>query len=360
MNKIYIFILALTTLFVVSCERRPLLEISNTHYLRVYIDEEIKNVTCDYYNPYYKQPVYKAPDVMRVVLADPISGNVKAERYLRNKGKDEKGTYYDGYIIADPGNYKMMAYNFDTETSLINGEGNIKEAKAYTNEIASHLRAKISSRSNTDIENEKIVYEPDHLFTFNSDELIIPYSEKIDTISATNGGQFIAQSIVKSYYLQVQVKGIQWAASTVGLLTGLSGSCQLENGGIDNNDSITVYFEMSPNDTESVGIEYHTSGTTEGANDDVVTLYTTFNTFGKIPELRNNLQITFDFITTYGQTYSETFDITKAFATDEAINNRWLLIDHTITIPEPPPPSGGGGFRPEVDDWEDINTDIKI
>ena len=103
MNKIYIFILALTTLFVVSCERRPLLEISNTHYLRVYIDEEIKNVTCDYYNPYYKQPVYKAPDVMRVVLADPISGNVKAERYLRNKGKDEKGTYEgktDNYITV--------------------------------------------------------------------------------------------------------------------------------------------------------------------------------------------------------------------------------------------------------------------
>ena len=89
-------------------------------------------------------------------------------------------------------------------------------------------------------------------------------------------------------------------------------------------------------------------------------LYTTFNTFGKIPELKNNLQITFEFITTYGKTYSETFDITEIFATPEAINNHWLLIDHTITIPEPPPGTSGGGFRPIVDDWGDINTDGKI
>ncbi len=360
MNKtVQIFILALTAILVIACERRPLLEISNTHYVRVYINEDIKNVTCGFYNINYKQPSYKAPDVMRVMLTDPISGDVKAERFLRDKKKDEKGTYYEGYILAAPGNYKLMAYNFDTETTLINEENNSETAKAYTNEIASHLRSKISSRSNTDIKEEKIVYEPDHLFVMNSNSLTIPYSESIDTITAADGNPFTAHSIVKSYYLQVQVKGIQYAASTVGLLTGLSGSSQLSDGSIDHKDSVTVYFEMSPNDTESVGIEYH-DGNGENTSDETVTLYTTFNTFGKIPELKNNLQITFEFITTYGKTYSETFDITEIFATPEAINNHWLLIDHTITIPEPPPGTSGGGFRPIVDDWGDINTDVKI
>ncbi|MBR7134532.1 MAG: DUF5119 domain-containing protein [Bacteroidaceae bacterium] len=360
-NKLHIFILALVTLITVSCERRPLLEISNTHYVRVYIDEEIKNVTCDYYNPNYKRPAYKAPDVMRVVLADPVSGAVRAERYLRDKGTDSKGTYYEGHILADPGQYALMAYNFDTEASLVKAEYNINEAKAYTNEIASHLRSKISSRADTDISGERIVYEPDHLFTVNCGEVTIPYDERVDTLTTADSNHFTAQSIVKSYYLQVQVKGIQYAASTVGLLTGLSGSSLLSNGAIDNNDSITVYFEMSPNETQSVGLEYQAiDGDGDSREEGVVTLYTTFNTFGKIPELKNNLQITFDFITTYGKSYSETFDITEAFATPEAINNRWLLIDHTIVIPEPPPVTGSGGFRPNVDDWDDINTDIKI
>lgn len=361
MNKmIQTAIFMAVLLIVASCERRPLLEISNTHYVRVYIDEDIKNVTCDYYNDSYKRPVYKAPDVMRVVLADPVSGQVKAERYLRDKGKDAKGTYYEGYILADPGKYALMAYNFDTEASLIHEENNIDAAKAYTNEIASHLRAKISSRGEPGIaDKEKIVYEPDHLFTANCDELAIPYNESIDTLTTTDGDHFTAQSIVKSYYLQVQVKGIEYAASTVGLLTGLSGSSKLNGGQIDSNDSITVYFELSPNSTESVGLEYQTTNG-ESNKGGVITLYTTFNTFGKIPELKNNLKITFDFITTYGKSYSETFDITKAFSTPEAIKNNWLLIDHTIEIPAPPPVTGGGGFTPSIDDWNDVNTDIKF
>ena len=45
----------------VSCEKRPLMEISNTHYVRVYVDETILNVTTGFYNDAYNRPNYGSP-----------------------------------------------------------------------------------------------------------------------------------------------------------------------------------------------------------------------------------------------------------------------------------------------------------
>lgn len=357
-----IFFLALA---VVSCEKRPLMELSNTHYVRVYVDETIKNVTCGFYNDMYARPEYDSPDVLRLVLADPQTGEVKAERFLRNCGNDGKGLYYDGYIVADPGRYTLMAYNFDTESTIIKSYNNHRDAKAYTNEIASHLRTKIASRSKkldqsgTSSEQaslpERIVYDPDHLFAANCGEVIIPYVEKVDTLFNEVGEHFKASSIVKSYYLQVKVKGMQYATSSVGLMTGLAGSAWMSGAGMDESDPVTVYFEMQPGETPAAGMVKSED------DDSVVTIYTTFSTFGKIPDVTNELEITFDFMTVYGESHSETLDVTEVFSEDVAIDNQWLLLNHTIEIPEPPPSTGGGGgFSPGVEDWGDVNADITI
>ena len=78
--------------------------------------------------------------------------------------------------------------------------------------------------------------------------------------------------------------------------------------------------------------------------------------------MENELEITFDFLTVYGEPYSEAIDITDVFARPEAVENHWLLIDHVIKIPPPPEGEGsdGGGFNPSVDEWENIETDIQI
>lgn len=130
-------------LLAASCEKRPLLDLSNTHYVRVYVDENLLNVTKGFYDESYEKPAYKSPGIIRVTLTDPETGNVRAERYLRNQGTDANGHYYDGYIIADPGEYKLMAYNFDTEATIIGSSNNHYDINAYTNKIASHLYTKI-------------------------------------------------------------------------------------------------------------------------------------------------------------------------------------------------------------------------
>lgn len=358
MRRILHILAAVTVLLMsASCERRPLMDLSNTHYVRVYINEDINNVTTGFYNENNVRPVYVAPDILRITLADPETGNIVAERFLRNKGEDKRGKYYDGYIVADPGVYSLMVYNFDMETTQITSINNHHEAKAYTNEIAAHLktnipsRAKISQKTSKVPGYDKVVYDPDHLFRVSCEEVCIPYTDFIDTLKTSDGDFLRAESMVKSYYLQVKVKGLEFASSSVGLLTGVSGSGWVKDGTMDTKDPVTVYFGMLPGLDEAVGVVKGDAGE--------VTVYTTFNTFGKIPELNNELEITFDFLTVYGKPYSETIDITDVFATEEAQKNRWLLIDHTIEIPKPPE-VGGGGFDPDLEDWGDVEQDMII
>lgn len=353
-----IHILALSLLFTtLSCERRPLLEMSNTHYIRVYIDEVIPNVTTGFYNESNRRPTYNAPGILRVTLADPETGAAKAERFLRNMGMDENGRYYDGYIVADPGVYSLMVYNFDVETTQVKDINNHFDAKAFTGEIASHLKSNIPSRSrrnSTKQKNQgfdKVVYDPDHMFRVACPDVLVPYVDFVDTLKTPEGKYFRAESMVQSYYLQVRVKGLEFASSSVGLLTGVAGSGWLMDGRMDKEDPVTVYFDMFPGQGPASGMVKGDEGT--------VTVYTTFNTFGKIPAQQNHLEVTFDFLTVYGDPYSETLDITDVFATKEAQENRWLLIDHTIEIPEPPK-VGGGGFDPGLDDWKDVESDVII
>lgn len=360
MRRLGNIFLALALLMAVACEKRPLVDLCNTHYVRVYVDEQIPNVTKGFYNEDYVRPLYDSPDVLRIVLADPETGDVRAERFLRNRGEDERGVFYDGYIIADPGTYTMMAYNFDTESTIIRESNNHLNAKAYTNEIASHLRTKIASRAKRQGKSgqasipERIVYDPDHLFASNCGKVYVPYIENIDTLTTMEGEFFKASSIVKSYYLQIKVKGMEYATSSVGLMTGLSGSAWVNGAGMDEGDPVTVYFEMQPGESPAAGMVKSDDG-------ESMTVYTTFSTFGKIPDAVNKLEITFDFMTVYGESHSETLDVTHVFATKEAVENQWLLLDHTIEIPDPPPASGGGGgFSPGVDEWGDVNADITI
>lgn len=347
-----------------GCVRRELVDVGNTHYVRVYLDEHIMNVTGGFYSESNVHPVYKRPQILRVALADKETGTVRAERYLRNQGDDDKGHYYDGYIIADPGWYDLLVYNFDTEVTLIQNQNNFMTSKAYTNEIASHLRSQLYSRTKVS-DDEKIVYDPDHLFVAAIEDVRVPYVNYIDTLHTQEGGYFVAESIVKSYYVQVRVAGMKYVSSAVSLLDGLAGSSNLATGMMNEDDPVTVYFEMTPGgESQATGMrkadamEARDLENEEDA-EDLVVLYTTFSTFGKIPSATNNLEITFDFMTVYGEPYYERIDITDVFSTPEALEHQWLLIDKTIVIPEPPP-SAGGGFNPGVDEWGDVNTDITI
>lgn len=343
MRRLAAFLPVLLCVLLAGCERRPLVDVGNTHYVRVYLDEELKNMTTGFYDPTLAKPEYKTPGMLRVVLYDAASGKVAAERYLRNRGTDARGDYFDGYIVAPQGSYRLLAYNFGTESTLIRNDHLYHGAEAYTNEISDALRSRLSGRAS--LEEEHIVYVPDHLLADRNDLLTTAYTMDIDTLRNASGDHFTAGSLVLSYYLQVRVKGIEWISSAVGLLTGMAGSAMLHSGAINEENPVTLYFEMQ-------------RGTTS-ATDEAV-LYTTFHTFGKLPDRSNELYLTFDVRTTDGRALTVTLDITDKFSEPDAVEHQWLLLDEVLTIPEPPEGSDGGGFVPGVDDWEDIETDIII
>jgi len=343
-NRILLLLLVLCT--AASCHRRPLFDLEYTHYIRVYIDEELKNVTTGFYNENHKKPEYETPKVVRVILCNPETDAVVAERYLQNAGSDERGNYLDGYISAGPGNYKLLAYNFGTESSIVRNEGKYSLAEAYTNNISSYLYGNFNSKERA---KDRIVYDPDHLFVDTYEDLTIGYNSHVDTLYNRNGDYFTAKSIVKTYYIQVTVEGAQYMSSAVALLDGMGGSSLLHNGFKPNNDPVTIYFDMIKSDTE---------GEPEQA-----VMYSNFGTFGKLEDMNNNLEMSFDVITTDGRKLSCKLDITHKFYEDDAINHQWIIINEHIVIPPPEPGdnnNNGGGFTPNVDEWNDISAEITI
>ena len=242
MRRLAAFLPVLLCVLLAGCERRPLVDVGNTHYVRVYLDEELKNVTTGFYDPTLAKPEYKTPGMLRVVLYDAASGKVAAERYLRNRGTDARGDYFDGYIVAPQGSYRLLAYNFGTESTLIRNDHLYHGAEAYTNEISDALRSRLSGRAS--LEEERIVYVPDHLLVDRNELLTTAYTMDIDTLRNASGDHFTAGSLVLSYYLQVRVRGIEWISSAVGLLTGMAGSGKLPSGDLNGGDPVTIYFAM--------------------------------------------------------------------------------------------------------------------
>ena len=128
-----------------SCEHRPLRDpdFTTAKYVRIYIDEHIKNITEGFYATDVEAPDFVEPGVMRVVLCDVNTGQMVSERYLQHTGRDERGYYLDGYIGAPEGDYRLMVYNFGTETTQLKVEGNCFGTEGYTNHISMQYYPKL-------------------------------------------------------------------------------------------------------------------------------------------------------------------------------------------------------------------------
>lgn len=336
-----------------GCERRPLVDPGSGHYVRVYVDTAVWNHTCGFYDREGERvrPLYRAPEVMRVMLCDRTTGRPAAERYLRNRARDESGRlYFDGYILADPGDYHLLAYNFGTESTVLDGVQSWSEATATTSSIASDMLYRLPSYRNLSADQtrarERVVYQPDHLYGASRRDIHVRLSDHTDTLYTPTGEYFTALPHVESWYLQIRIKGVQYVSSVIGLLSGMSGQRTLNDGSLHPEDPVTLYVEMRHTDPV----------------EDEATLYATFTTFGRLSERTNDLELNFDLITTDGRAYIfRVGDIASEFGKPDALDHRWILLERTIEVPAPDPDDDkGGGFTPGVNDWEDVYADLTI
>ena len=345
---LYAFVVGVCFMALTSCEHRILMDPVDAHYVRVYFDEAIKNVNCGFYNETYEHPEYRRPLTMLACLADAQTGQIVSEGLLRNQGNDARGYYIDGHIAGSPGDYSLLLYQLGSPLTLIKHTGDYFTMQAYTSHVGDRIMGYLEQTSKV-IGDDPIVLEPEHIMVARCDDVHIYQSMKPDTLKTSTGDFFTARTIAKSYYLQLKITGVQWVRSTAAVLSGLSGSSLLcKEEGMIETDPVNLYFSMMYG-----GSKKRSSGGGDGSEE---VLYTTFTTFGKIPDLTSELTLNFEFAKSDGSSQVETIDLTEVFKTPLAIENQWLLLDKEIAISRPI----GGGMDPGVDGWKEEEADLPM
>ena len=339
------FIIFAAAVVLNSCEHRELTDPKDVHVIRVYLDEEIRNVTFGFYEESYEHPEFKRPLNMHAALADAKTGEVVYGGLLRNQGSDRNGNYIEGYVKAEPGEYHLLVYQLGSSLTNIRGLNNYYDMQAYTSTVSQRVLGLLSETSKA-MDTKSIVEEPEHILVTRYDNLTIHPSEVLDTLKTLTGEHFRASTIAKSYYLQLRIKGVKWINTAAAVLSGMAGSYRLcEDEGMIVTDPVNLFFYMN-----------HDGGEIATYNENSTSvLYTTFTTFGKIPDNISELTLNFEFTKSDESTQIEKIDITEAFNTPMAIENQWILLDKEITITKP---VGSGGMEPGVEGWNEKNADL--
>ena len=326
-----------------SCDHRILTDPTNVHYVRVYMDEVIKNVTCGFYNESYNHPEYKRPLTMIAYLADAQTGQVMSDGLLRNQGNDDRGYYIDGYI----GEYHLVIHQLGSPFTFIKYTDDYFNMQAYTSIVSERVLGYLSQTSKV-LGTDKIMQEPEHIMASRCYDIHVNNSERVDTLKTADGDYFTAHSIAKSYYIQLRITGVEWVKSASAVLSGMAGSSYLcQENGMNEEDPVNLYFSMLYD-----GIAKRSLNGNPGN-----ILHATFTTFGKIPDITSELTLNFVFSKSDGSTQVETIDMTEVFKTPLAIENQWLLLDKEITITKP---IGSGGMDPGVDGWKEEEADLPM
>ena len=344
---LYACMACLCSAVLASCEHRILTDPTDVHYVRVYLDEEIKNVNCGFYNESYEHPNFFRPANMRAALADAQTGEILYEGLLRNQGNDEKGNYLDGYLSAPAGDYHILMYQLGSPVTLIRHHDSYFDMAAYTNPVNDRAMTYLPQIGNA-IDREKIMGEPEHILASRCESIHISHSSGVDTLRTSSGEYFTAHTIAKSYYLQLKIIGVEWVRAAGAVLSGMAGSSMLckENGMVED-DPVHLFFSMTYADKKKRA----------GEEASIATLYTTFTTFGKIPDISSELTLNFEFTKNDGTTQTATFDITEAFKTPLAVEKQWILLDEVVTITKP---ENTGGMNPGIEGWKDENADLPM
>lgn len=339
-SRMITFLIA-ALLLSVSCQRRQFVEWTTGVNVKLEVNTEIVN-----------NSNVALPETMRLDLYNPDDAELCYTDYMSPSG---------GYIYPKPEIYDMLIYNIGTESTLFRNEGKYHEVEAYTCEVSSFLKSQLSkflakraqakaerlrakaeaeSTKGGDVEasasaqpEEKIVYEPDHIFVGHVKGIEIPTTDegddKIITIEVN------AESVVETWEITLNnIEGLQWVTKAVAIISGQTGSHFIGKGE-DSGEVVSIYFEMQKDET---------SGCIRGH----------FNTFGKHPNEQSLLSLDVNLTDSGGNEQHYHFDVDSDFM-DNPTNS--IVVEDHVVIEQP---KGGGGFVPSVDEWEEIRTEIKI
>ena len=356
-----LFLAAATLLLAAGCHRRPLEDPSDVVEIAIKVNvKTVLNVNANIrssihlYNSnavLWEQKLDQLdPSMMRVLVYDPDTDHLLTQSFISANETDAEGNkVFKGNLGIGYGDYNFLVYNFDTPTTQVVDENTEHQILAYTDEVSQAYKSRMmgtkAEEVDTDFANMSIRYEPEHLLVGNEPNVRISPHDTVVVVETE------ASTVVDTYYLQIRVKGIQYASTATAVITGLSPSNKIGLNERTQAPSTAVMFPLEKGYDDSIVEE----------NKDV--LCAVFNTFGKIPEVTSDLHVTFNVIDTAGNLLQYDVNMDTVFKTEEAIRYHWLIIDgDIIDIPDPnpggDPSTGGGGFQPQVDDWEEEQGEI--
>ena len=323
-TRFYIYaLLMMVTLS--SCERMPLYDLGQKAvYLALNLKLELDlDIDLSVDVDVEIERTIEKPDHNKVLFYSLADGLLRHTEFVEGEG---------GYINTPPGTYRMVIYSFGTEYIQIRGEGDINTLEAFTSDITATKMTTLQkfTRAGDEEPQGPIIYAPDHLLVAEEDVTIpeVIDADQTLTISAT------ARTIVETYSFEVHsVIGASYIESCEAFVTNQARSCFFGRGEVSQQPA-TISFP--------VGVDRK-----KGC------LYTTFNTFGKLPgESRSFLHILIR--DTEGQEYQFSEDITDQFENPE----NHIVIEEPIDIPQPE--ENAGGIAPTVDPWEEEQHDVPI
>ena len=347
-RSIHILLAALVLLASASCHRRPLEDPSEV--VRIRIDVNVRAVTNVNTNIRNSVHIYGTtaslwedkikqlyPELMRVLVYDPDTDKLLAQSFIANREINEEGeTVFTGNLGISHGNYNFLVY---TSSGFL------------PNAPLRYMRTKVLGTKADDIEDEyagiSIRYEPEHLMVGNERDVRISPHDTMVVIHTE------ASTVIDTYYLQVRVRGLQFASTATAVISGLSPSNHIGFNERTVDPSAAVVFEMKKGYDDEL----------DGDNKNI--LCAVFNTFGKIKQTTSDLYVTFNVYDTAGNLLQYRANLDSVFDSELARKYHWLIIDDDLLVIDIPDPgqnqqSGNGGFQPRVDDWEEEIGEIVL
>lgn len=271
---------------------------------------------------------YTEPEIMRCCFYDIGLNNLLVDQYVGFAG---------GNIEVRPNRYKLLVYNFDTETTRIEMDNDITSIKAVTNSIdidnyilqISKAKTEETDGNRIDYSNIKVFQMPDYIFVGNK-EVEIYNIDGVQTIDEE------LNPAVQTWFIAIEIEGDKYLSSCSAVLTGLYSSIHL---GIDNNENIDGSILFPLDDIEVTNGKRYLTGY--------------FNTFGKIENINSRLALVIK--NNSGNIQYWDYDISDYFLDNE---EQRIIIDKKIKINISE--TENGGFQPTVDDWEEETENIEI
>lgn len=319
-------------LFAGACQRRPFAEHRSKVALNLMVNTNIVN--------HFQEEL---PENMRVDLYDPETAQLVYTDYVGPHG---------GYIHPAPGTYDMIVYSIGSESTIVHNEHDYNEIEAYTNEVSAFIKGQLSefltkrskaarerfSKAPATYEDEPVVNQPDHIFIgwYHNLEIPVIYVDDPDVEVYV---EVDAHTIVETWMVEVRnVEGAQWVGGVTSLMSGQKGSVHM-GPNVHTEKVVSVLFDMKLEEKE----------------DGSKCLKGKLNTFGVHPDNIAGATLDLNLKDTGGEDHIFHYDVTDQFYDNE---EHYILIDEKIVIEEPK--ATGGGFIPEVDEWDEIRTDINL